>query len=155
MWRRVWSSSLLTLNGWIAFDLPRAVTTLGATLLCAIVAVQAYVVVGYSAPPKYFLAYTAVLAVGCLVAAIGMTWATDAATTQRAWHLGSIVCLSFLVVYLVSRMVGLPGLESLTGRWDVAPATLTGALAVAFVGLHATVLSGINVAHPHRQHWQD
>lgn len=151
----MWSSPLLTLNGWIAFDLPRTVTALGAALLCGIVAVHGYVVASYPALPTYFLAYVAVLAVGCLVATVGITWGAYKSAAQRAWDFGSLCCLAFLGIYLATRVAALPGLVSLTGRWDVAPGTLSAALAAAFIGIHATVLSGVNVAYPHRQRWQD
>lgn len=153
--RKARASSLLTLNGWIAFNLPRAVTALGVTLLFAIVAVHAYVVVTGPALPTYFLSYATALVLGCLLAAFGMTFGRSAAITQWAWNLGSLVCLTFLGVYVATRVVTLPGLVTVTGRWDIAPGSLGMAVAVAFIGLYVTVLSGVNVAFPQEQHWQD
>ena len=57
--------------------------------------------------------------------------------------------------YLASRAVTLPGLVALTGRWDFAPGTFAGALALGFVAVHMSVLLGINVAYPQRQQWSD
>lgn len=155
MTRRARASSLLTLNGWVAFNVPRLVTALGVTLLFALVVLHSYVVTTAAALPAYFLGYTAVLTLTCLLAAFGTTFGWNVETTERAWNLGSLICLAFLAIYLVTRVVPLPGLIMLTGRWDVAPGTLAMAAAAGFVGVHVTVLSGINAAYPHTQHWQD
>jgi hypothetical protein len=146
------SSRILTLNGWVAFDLPRTVTALGAALLTGIVAVHVYVLATKSALPAYFVIYSAALISGCLLAATAIIAGSQ---RQGGWSVGSFVCIAFLGVYLVSRVTSLPGLEALTGRWDVAPGTLAMALAAGFVAVHTTVLSGINVAYPHRQGWRD
>jgi hypothetical protein len=154
-WRRMWSSPLFTLNGWVAFNLPKTVTVLGEALLLGIVAVHVYVAVTQPSLPTYFMVYAAVLSAGCVVAAAVTARGAKPGTAQRGWYLGSIVCLGFLAVYLGSRMVSLPGLQTLTGRWDLAPGTVAMALAAGFIGVHATVLSGINVAYPQRQGWLD
>lgn len=158
IWRGVLSSPPLTLNGWVAFDLPRVVTALGASLLTGLVAVHAYVLVTQPDLPGYFAVYAAVLTAGCLAAAGAMVSGSTRLKLigpQLGWYLGSLVCTAFLVIYLASRFVGLPGLGALTDRWDVAPGTLAMALAAGFVAVHTTVLSGINVAYPQRQHWHD
>jgi ABC-type proline/glycine betaine transport system permease subunit len=49
----------------------------------------------------------------------------------------------------------LPGLTAVTGRWDLAPATIALAFACAFLALHASAVLGINVAYPQRQQWED
>ena len=74
---------------------------------------------------------------------------------QVGWYFGSLVSLAFLVIYPVSRPVSLPGLEALTGRWDFAPGTFAMTFAAGFIAVHTTVLSGINVAYPHRRQWYD
>jgi ABC-type proline/glycine betaine transport system permease subunit len=61
----------------------------------------------------------------------------------------------FIGIYLASRAVSLPGLVAVTGRWDFAPGTFALAFAAAFVGVHLSVLLGINVAYPQRQGWLD
>ena len=45
LWRRLLSSPVLTLNGWVAFNLPRTVTALGGALLTGLVAVHLYVLI--------------------------------------------------------------------------------------------------------------
>jgi hypothetical protein len=155
MWGSVMSSRILTLNGWVAFDLPRTVTAIGAALLTGIVAVHVYVLTTESALPGYFVIYSAALIAGCLIAATAMIAGSNGRVPQGGWYVGSFICVAFLGVYLVSRVTSLPGLGALTGRWDVAPGTLAMALAAGFVAVHTTVVSGINVAYPHRQGWRD
>ncbi|OCB56408.1 oxidoreductase [Mycobacterium malmoense] len=155
IWRRIMSSPLLTLNGWVAFNVPRAVTALGISLLMGLIVVHVYVVLTEPDPPLYFTVYTAVLAIACLIAAGAMVFAAKPLVPQAGWYWGSLVCLAFLGVYLVSRWVSLPGLVAVTARWDFAPGTFAMAFAAAFVAVHTTVLSGINVAYPQRRQWPD
>jgi hypothetical protein len=154
-WRKVLSSPLLTLNGYVAFDLPRTVTGLGASLLMGLVAVHAYMVASRPGLPLYFFVYVALLTAACLGTAAAMVFAVKPLVPQAGWFAGSLVCTAFLVIYLVSRFVSLPGLVALTGRWDLAPGTFAMAFAGGFIAVHTTVLSGINVAYPQRRNWRD
>lgn len=154
-WHKVLSSPLLTLNGYVAFDLPRAVTGLGSSLLMGLVAVHAYTLATRPGLPLYFFVYVALLTAACLAAATGMAFAIKPIVPQAGWYAGSLVSMAFLLVYVVSRFVSLPGLVALTGRWDLAPGTLAMGLAAGFIAVHTTVLSGINVAYPQRQNWRD
>lgn len=153
--RRLLSSPVLTLNGWVAFNLPRTVTALGGTLLTGLVAVHVYVLITKADLPGYFYAYVLVLAAACLAAASATVVGIKPTVPPVGWYLGSLACSAFLVVYLVTRWVSLPGLATVTGRWDFAPGTLGIACAAAFVAVHTTVLSGINVAYPRRHQWYD
>ncbi|MCV6965408.1 oxidoreductase [Mycobacterium intermedium] len=155
IWHKIFSSRLLTLGGWIAFDLPRTVTAIGDGLLIGLIAVHVYLLNSQPALPGYFVGYALTLIVGCLVAAALMVGRFKHAVPRHGWYVGSFCCLVFLGVYLLSRMLSLPGLEALTGRWDLAPGTLAMTLAGGFLAVHTTVLSGINVAYPQRQGWQD
>ncbi|OBB99071.1 oxidoreductase [Mycobacterium sp. 852002-40037_SCH5390672] len=146
---------MLTLNGWVAFNLPRTVTALGGALLTGLVAVHIYVLTTRPDLPGYFAAYVLVLAAGCLVAATAMVVGFKPSVPQAGWFLGSLLCSAFLGVYLVTRWVNLPGLAAVSARWDFAPGTLGMAFAAAFIAVHTTVLSGINVAYPQRQQWYD
>lgn len=113
-WRGVLSSPALTLNGYVAFALPRTVTALGMSLLLGLGAVHVYIWATRPALPNYFLVYSAVLIVGCLTATSAMAWGVNPRVPRLGWYLGSSICLAFLVVYLASRVVGLPGLDTLT-----------------------------------------
>jgi hypothetical protein len=155
LWRRLLSSPVLTLNGWVAFNLPRTVTALGGALLTALVAVHIYVLTVQRDLPPYFGAYVLVLTAACLVASSAMLVGANPNLPRVGWYLGSLVCSAFLAVYLVTRWVRLPGLATVTARWDFAPGTLGMVCAAAFIVVHTTVLSGINVAYPQRQQWYD
>lgn len=155
LWRGIFSSPVLTLNGWVAFNLPRTVTALGGALLTGLVAVHVYVLSTQPGLPGYFAGYVVVLAAGCLAAAAAMLFAIKPAVPQAGWYFGSALCSAFLAVYLITRWLGPPGLGALTGRWDFAPGTLGMACAGAFIAVHTTVLSGINVAYPQRRQWHD
>lgn len=153
--RRIFSLPVLTLNGWVAFNLPRTVTALGGSLLLGLAAVHGYVWATAPGLPVYFVVYSTVLIAACLAAAGALVSGFKAGVPQAGWYFGSLACLAFLTVYLVGRWVTLPGLEALTGRWDFAPGTLAMACAAGFIAVHTTVLSGINVAYPQRRDWRD
>lgn len=155
LWRSIWSAPVLTFNGWVAFNLPRTVTALGGGLLVGLVAVHAYVFATLSPAPWYFAVYAALLVIGCLSAVTAMVFALKPRVPEAGWYVGSLLSLAFLTVYLISRWVTLPGLDAVTGRWDYAPGTFAFGFAAAFLAVHATVLSGVNVAYPQRQQWYD
>lgn len=153
--RRLLSSRVLTLNGWVAFNLPRTVTALGGALLTGLVLVHIYVLTTEPGLPRYFAAYVLGLSAACALAAGAMVFALKPIVPQAGWYFGSLVCSAFLCAYLVTRWVQLPGLIGVTARWDFAPGTLGIAFAGAFLAVHTTVLSGINVVYPQRQQWYD
>lgn len=159
-WHRVLQLPVFTLNGYIAFNLPRTVTALGASLLIGVLTTHCYLLIGLVAQPSlrmpaYFVVYVAVLTLGCLTAATAIALGRRPATTERGWRLGSAVCMAFLAVYLTTRFAALSGLVTLTGRWDLAPGSFAMACAAGFVAVHITVRSGINVAYPRRREWHD
>ena len=156
--RRIRRSQLyewLRLKGYVAFNLPRLVTTLGAALLTGIAAIHVYVLISRPSLPTYFAVYTAVVTGCCLLTAVALWLARNPRVPQAGWLFGDLVSVFFLGVYLGSRAVAVPGLVAITGRWDFAPGTLAGAFALGFVTVHMSVLLGINVAYPQRQHWSD
>jgi hypothetical protein len=146
---------MLRLGGYVAFDLPRTVTALGDLLLLGIIATHVYVLSKGTALPRYFVIYAALLIAGCLLASGAVWLSLNPLVPRLAWLSGSMVSLVFLGLYVATRMASRPGLEALTGRWDFAPGTLAAAFAAGFIGVHLSVLLGINVAYPQRQGWQD
>ena len=155
LWRAILSSPPLTLNGWVAFNLPRTVTALGELLLLGLVAAHAYVLITEPDLPAYFVVYSAALVLCCAIAAGALVFRFEPVLPQAGWYFGSVVCTTFLVIYLITRFVGLAGLDELTGRWDLAPGTFAMVFAGGFITVHTTVLSGINVAYPRHQQWLD
>jgi hypothetical protein len=146
---------MLSLGGYVAFDLPRLVTGLGAALLIGIAATHAYLLIEQNLSPWYFATYAVAAIVGCLLVAGGLAAGRNPRVAQASWYLGSLLSVVTLGVDVATRLAGLPGLTAVTGRWDLLPASFAGAFACAFIALHATVLLGINVAHPQRQQWED
>lgn len=149
---------VLSLGGYVAFDLPRVVTGLGAVLLAGVATVHGYLmyVVGdQQALPAAFVVYGVAVIAACLLAAISMGFRRNPAVAQAGWYFGSLLSVVILGVDIATRIASLPGMTTVTGRWDVAPATFALAFAGAFIGLHMSVLLGINVAYPRRQHWED
>jgi hypothetical protein len=145
----------MRLKGYVAFNLPRAVTALGAGLLSGIAAVHVYVLATRPALSAIFAVYTGLVVASCLLTAVALGFAVNPRIPQWGWFVGDGVSVAYLAVYLATRPVPLPGLVAVTGRWDFAPGTLAGALALGFVAVHVSVLLGINVAYPRRQQWSD
>ncbi len=146
---------MLRLGGYVAFDIPRTVTALADLLLLGVVAAHVYVLVREPGLPRYFVIYAAALIAGSLLAVGGSWISVNPLVPRLGWLLGSLISLVFIGIYVASRAVSLPGLVAMTGRWDCAPGTFALAFAAGFVGVHLSVLLGINVAYPQRQGWQD
>lgn len=145
----------LRLKGYVAFNVPRTVTALGAGLLAGMAGVHVYVLATRPALPATFAVYTGLIVAWCLLAAASLGFAVNPRIPQWGWFVGDGVSIVYLIVYLATRPAPLPGLVAVTGRWDFAPGTLAGALALAFLAVHMSVLLGINVAYPQRQQWTD
>jgi predicted neutral ceramidase superfamily lipid hydrolase len=154
-WKHSRPYEWLRLKGYVAFNLPRTVTLLGATLLTGIAADHVYVLTSRQALPMYFFIYTAILATCCLLTAACLWLGRNPRVPQLGWFVGDLISIVFLAVYLASRAVTLPAMVAVTGRWDFAPGTLAGAFALGFIAVHMSVLLGINVAYPQRQQWFD
>jgi hypothetical protein len=154
-WKRSRLYEWLRLKGYVAFNLPRTVTVLGATLLTGIASAHAYVLTSRPALPMYFFVYTAILGACCLLTAACLWLGRNPRVPQLGWFVGDLISIVFLAVYLASRAVTLPGMVAVTGRWDFAPGTLAGVFALGFIAVHMSVLLGINVAYPQRQPWFD
>ncbi len=114
-----------------------------------------YVLATRPALSAIFAVYTGLIVACCLLTAASLGFAVNPRIPQWGWFFGDGVSIVYLVVYLATRPAPLPGLVAVTGRWDFAPGTLAGALALGFVAVHMSVLLGINVAYPQRQQWTD
>jgi len=154
-WKRSRLYELVRLKGYVAFNLPRTVTALGATLLIGVAAAHVYVLASRPALPMYFFLYAAILGACCLLTAACLCLGRNPRVPQLGWFFGDLLSVTFLGVYLVSRAVTLPGMVAVTGQWDFAPGTLAGAFALGFIAVHMSVLLGINVAYPRGQPWFD
>ncbi|MGB5797162.1 MAG: oxidoreductase [Mycolicibacter algericus] len=139
----------------IAFNLPRVVTLAADVALLGLAGVHGYLLATSASPPGYFAVYCVAMIVGCLAAA-AITWIdVDDVVPALGWLAGSVSCGAFVIGYLVSRFVSLPGLPTVTGRWDLAPGSVALACAGGFLALHLSVLSGVNVAFGQGRAWYD
>jgi hypothetical protein len=154
-WHRSRLFRILSLGGYVAFDLPRLVTGLGAALLLGIATAHVYILAGEPALPRYFVVYAIATIAGCLAVAGSIGFGRNPLVAQAGWFFGDLLAFVFLMVAVGTRMVSLPGLATLTGRWDFVPVTFALAFAAAFIAVHGSVLVGINVAYPQRQQWND
>jgi len=139
----------------IAFNLPRTVTTAAGAALLGLAATHVYVLATAAGTPGYFTVYCIAVITGCLTAA-AVSWIdVDDVVPALGWLAGSVICTVVAIGYLVTRLVSLPGLPALTGRWDLAPGSLALACAGGFLVLQLSVLSGVNVAFGQRRAWTD
>ncbi|GFG86173.1 oxidoreductase [Mycolicibacter algericus] len=139
----------------IAFNLPRVVTLAADVALLGLAGVHGDLLATSASPPGYFAVYCVAMIVGCLAAA-AITWIdVDDVVPALGWLAGSVSCGAFVIGYLVSRFVSLPGLPTVTGRWDLAPGSVALACAGGFLALHLSVLSGVNVAFGQGRAWYD
>jgi hypothetical protein len=149
---------LISFYRYFAFNGPRVTTALGIVLLLGVAAIRLYWLAGgFPVPvyPAYLVGYFALLVAAAVLAAVGMVARRRPGLVWVGWMLGSLVSAASLAMYLTSRTAGLPGLPQLVSWWDYPLGTFAMALAALFVGVHVTVLTGMNVAYPHRRHWHD
>lgn len=157
-WHRSRLFRILSLGGYVAFNLPRLVTGSGVVLLLGLAVTHAYALATQAtqgALPWFFVAYAAAAIAGCLLAAGALAVGPNHSVAQAGWYFGSLLSVVVIGVDVVTRVAYLPALTATTGRWDFAPASFAFAFAAAFLALHGSVLLGINVAYPQRQQWED
>ena len=128
---------------------------MGVVLLLGIAATHVYILAGDQGLPAYFVVYAIALIAGCLAVSGSIGVGRNPRVAQAGWYFGDLLSVVFLGVAVGTRIVSVPGLAALTGRWDVVPVTFALAFAAAFIAVHGSVLLGINVAYPQRQHWAD
>ena len=147
---------LISCYRYIYFNGPRTTTALGMLLVLGVGAIHLYLLVTDQALARgvdsaaYLDVYLTLLFASALLAALGMV-----SGRRSGWALGSLVSIATIMVYVVSRIWGLPGLSLLVGWWDYPLGTFVLALAAMFLGLHFSVVTGLNVAFPERRDWHD
>ncbi|OBI85072.1 hypothetical protein [Mycobacterium sp. 1245805.9] len=157
-WHRSRVFRVLSLGGYVAFNLPRVVTGLGAVLLVGVAATHIYALATQATQgtlPWYFVVYAAAVIAGCLLIGLALWVGRNPKVAQAGWYFGSLLSVVVVGVDVVTRLAHLPALAGMTGRWDFAPASFAFAFAGAFLALHFSVLLGINVAYPQDQQWED
>lgn len=147
---------LISFYRYIYFNGPKATTAAGMVLVLGVGAIHLYLLASNQAlgrrfaSPAYLDAYYGVLFAGAVAAAVGMTVAR-----RLGWALGSLVSASTIMMYVASRVWGLPGLHVLEGWWNYPLGTFMMALGAMFLGLHFSVSTGVNIAYPDRRDWHD
>jgi hypothetical protein len=149
---------LVSFYRYFAFNGPRVTTALGVVLVIGLAAIRLYWLAGglpVRAYPLYLAVYFALVVAAGLLASVAMVVRSSLAAVRIGWALGSVVSVASIGMYVASRTAGLPGLPELVGWWDYPLGTFSMALAALFMGLHLSVITGMNVAYPQRQHWRD
>jgi len=143
-----------------SFNAPRFTTGSGVLLLLGIGAIRLYLALT-GIPPEsggsalhYLIAYFALVVAVSVAASVGMLLIRTPVVVKASWGAGSLLAVATLVMYLVSRTAGLPGIEGFIGRWDYPLGTFAIILSVSFLGLHGSVLTGLNIAMSWRS-WHD
>ncbi len=149
---------LISFYRYIAFNAPRVTTAAGTVLLLGVAAIRLYWLVGgFPVPvyPAYLGWYLGLLVVVAALAAGSMVIGPRPGLVRLGWVLGSVVSVVSIAVYVTSRTLGLPGLPQLLHWWDYPLGSFAMVLAALFIALHASVVTGMNVAYPQRRDWHD
>lgn len=147
---------LISFYRYIYFNGPRTTTAVGMVLVLGVGAIHLYLLVSDQAlgrrfaSPTYLDAYYGLLFASAVAAAVGMLIAR-----RPGWALGSLVSAAAIMMYVASRVWGLPGLHILEGWWNYPLGTFMMALGAMFLALHLSIVTGPNVAYPHRRDWHD
>jgi hypothetical protein len=152
------SGKLISFYRYFSFNVPRVTTASGIVLLLGVGAIRLYWLTGgflVSNFPVYLTACVVLLVIAALLASAAMVVGRRPGLVRIGWALGSVVSAASIAMYVVSRILGLPGLPQLVQRWDYALGTFSMALAAMYLMLHFSVLTGMNVAYPERRQWHD
>jgi hypothetical protein len=141
---------LVSFYRYIYFNGPGVTRWSGVGMLLFIGSIHAYELPRHYEASRYLGVSFAILIVGVLLASLGIL-------RGRAWGwiLGSAVSVAALVGYLASRTLGLPGYPEAAGDWDTPAGTVAMILEVLYLGLHFSVVTGMNVAAPGSRDWRD
>ena len=93
-------------------------------LLLGIATAHVYILASEQALPAYFVVYAVVMIAGCLSVAGSIGFGRDPRVAQAGWYFGDLLSVVFLGVAVGTRIVNLPSLAALTGRWDFDPSRL-------------------------------
>lgn len=133
----------------LSFNMPRLTTATGVLSLLGIGAIHLYLTMiapgGPVTVPVYLIVYSGLVFAASVVTAAGMVISRSSVVVKSAWAFGTVIAVATLAMYLVSRSVGLPGAPVFMGWWDYPLGTLSMILSLAYVGLHGSAVTGINV----------
>lgn len=146
---------LISFYRYFAFNAPKTTTAAGVALLLSNALIQGFLLVRHFDVPAYLVVWFILLIVGPLPAGVAMTTGSVLRLVRSGWVLGSAVSLLSLAIYFASRAPGLPSLPQMVGKWHYPLGNLSVVIALLFLALHFSVLTGMNVAYPQRRDWHD
>ena len=140
---------LISFYRYIYFDGPRWVTGTGIVLILLVGLIHLLEAPAHFEAASYVGTLLLINSAGSIVAAVGIY----RGARSWGWALGTVICGVAFVSYIVSRTLGLPGLEG--SSWANPAGTVAMGLEALYVGLYFSVITGMNVAVPDKRNWHD
>lgn len=140
---------LISFYRYIYFDGPRWVTGAGIALILLVGLIHSLKAPEHFEAAAYVGTLFLICVAGSIVAAVGIY----RGARSWGWALGAVICGGALVSYIVSRTLGLPGLEGST--WANPVGTVAMGLEALYIGLYFSIITGMNVAVPDKRDWHD
>ena len=141
---------LVSFYSYVYFDLPQLTRLSGVGLVLLVGAIHAYELPHHFVLAPYIGVSFALLVAGALLSAYGIVRGA-----RWGWWLGSLISAIALVGYLASRLSGLPGFAQAMGEWDTPLGSVAAIVESLYLGLHFSILTGMNVAAPDKRNWYD
>ena len=141
---------LVSFYRYISFNGPGAVKFSGVGLILLIGLTHMYVFPEHFEAASYIGLSFGALFAGTLLSALGILRGR-----QWGWTLGSVICAFAFVAYIISRTLGLPGFGGAIGDWATPAGTMAEIFEAGYLGLHFSVITGMNVASPDKRDWHD
>ena len=141
---------LVSFYRYISFNGPGVVKFSGVGLILLIGLTHMYVFPEHFEAASYIGLSFGALFAGTLLSALGILRGR-----QWGWTLGSVICAFAFVAYIISRTLGLPGFGEAIGDWATPAGTMAEIFEAGYLGLHFSVITGMNVASPDKRDWHD
>jgi len=141
---------LVSFYRYISFNGPGVVKFSGVGLILLIGLTHMYVFPEHFEAASYIGLSFGALFAGTLLSALGILRGR-----RWGWTLGSVICAFAFVAYIISRTLGLPGFGEAIGDWAMPAGTMAEIFEASYLGLHFSVITGMNVASPDKRDWHD
>ena len=141
---------LVSFYRYISFNGPGVVKFSGVGLILLIGLTHMYVFPEHFEAASYIGLSFGALFAGTLLSALGILRGR-----RWGWTLGSVICAFAFVAYIITRTLGLPGFGEALGDWAMPAGTMAEIFEAGYLGLHFSVITGMNVASPDKRDWHD
>ncbi len=141
---------LISFYRYIYFNGPGVTKFSGIGLILIVGLTHMYVFPEHFEAAAYIGLSFGVLFAGTLLSALGILRGG-----QWGWALGSVICVFAFAAYIISRTLGLPGFGVAIGDWATPAGTMACIFEACYLGLHFSVITGMNVASPEKRDWHD